>query len=116
MSNLRINMFRIFVFSLSASALFAKQAIAEPTHRSLTIDKPPLSKTLPQTINLNTASAKELASAIKGIGRRRAQAIIDYREKHGGFKQLNELSQVKGISSSFVKKHYKDLSKILIVD
>lgn len=56
-------------------------------------------------VNLNTATAKELAS-LKGIGLKKAAKIIKYREKHC-FKTLKELKKVKGIK----KKQYKKIMK-----
>ncbi|MGL5814740.1 MAG: ComEA family DNA-binding protein [Aeromonas sp.] len=47
-------------------------------------------------INLNTASADELA-ALKGIGEKKAQAIVDYREKQGKFTSVEQLEEVSGI-------------------
>ena len=46
-------------------------------------------------INLNTATAKELMT-VKGLNASRAKAIVKYRSKHGEFKSLDELKQVKG--------------------
>jgi competence protein ComEA len=42
-------------------------------------------------INLNQASVEELASQLKGIGRKRAQAIVNYRETQGPFISLEQL-------------------------
>ena len=47
-------------------------------------------------INLNTASAGEL-TALKGIGEKKAQAIIDHREKQGKFTSVDQLADVGGI-------------------
>ena len=47
-------------------------------------------------INLNTASADELA-ALKGVGEKMAQAIVDYREKQGKFTSVDQLEEVSGI-------------------
>ena len=47
-------------------------------------------------INLNTASADELAS-LKGIGEKKAQAIVDHREKQGKFTSVDQLADVSGI-------------------
>ena len=52
--------------------------------------------TLP--ININTATAVELAEAIDGVGEVRAAAIISLREELGGFTMLEQLLDVKGIS------------------
>ena len=48
-------------------------------------------------ININTASAEELTS-LKGIGEKTAQAIVEYRQKNGAFKAIEDIKNVKGIS------------------
>lgn len=52
-----------------------------------------------ETININTATQKEL-EGLKGIGAVKAQAIIAYREKHGNFQTTAELAQVDGIGNA----------------
>lgn len=47
-------------------------------------------------VNLNTASINEL-TALKGIGEKKAQAIVDYREKQGKFTTVDQLAEVSGI-------------------
>lgn len=48
-------------------------------------------------IHLNKASLQQLV-ALHGIGESKAKRILAYREKHGPFKNLAELANVKGIS------------------
>ncbi|ELO1557754.1 ComEA family DNA-binding protein [Aeromonas hydrophila] len=47
-------------------------------------------------VNLNTANINEL-TALKGIGEKKAQAIVDYREKQGKFTTVDQLADVSGI-------------------
>ena len=57
----------------------------------------------PSVVNLNTATATQIAT-LPGIGEKAAQRIIEYREKNGGFKKIEELMNVKGIGEkSFLK-------------
>jgi competence protein ComEA len=50
-----------------------------------------------QPVNVNTASAEELAEALKNVGMSKAEAIVNYREENGQFKHVDELVNVKGI-------------------
>ena len=52
--------------------------------------------------NVNTASATEL-QRVSRIGAVRAQAIIDYRNQHGPFQSLNELTRVRGIGAATIE-------------
>ena len=54
-------------------------------------------------VNVNTASPEEL-QALPGIGESRAQAIVELRTSRGGFKSLDDLSQVKGIGEATLEK------------
>ena len=47
-------------------------------------------------VNLNTATAEELMT-LSGIGEAKAEAILRYREEHGGFQKVEELMEVEGI-------------------
>jgi competence protein ComEA len=59
-------------------------------------------------INLNSASQQELQT-LKGIGPAKARAIIEYRDKHGPFKAVQDLRNVPGFGDKTVKRLENDL-------
>lgn len=61
-------------------------------------------------ININTATQEELET-LPSIGEVRAQAIIAYREEHGGFRTTDELMEVSGIG----EKIFADISPHITV-
>lgn len=61
-------------------------------------------------VNINTATQEELES-LPSIGEVRAQAIITYREEHGGFRTTDELMEVSGIG----EKIFADISPHITV-
>ncbi|MCT8343984.1 ComEA family DNA-binding protein [Photorhabdus kleinii] len=61
-------------------------------------------------VNINTASAEELAKALNGIGVKKAQGIVEYREKHGAFTTVEQLQEVQGIGPVFVERNRNKLS------
>ncbi len=54
-------------------------------------------------VNLNTASAAELAT-LKGIGPAKAQAIVEHRDKNGAFKSVDDLKLVRGIGDKMLEQ------------
>ena len=54
-------------------------------------------------VNINTATKEELTT-LKGIGDKKAQAIIDYRKKNGDFKTVEDLEKVDGIGPGTMKQ------------
>ena len=54
-------------------------------------------------VNINTADIETLQT-LTGIGEVKAQAIIDYRNKNGGFKTLEDIKNVSGIGDSVYEK------------
>jgi competence protein ComEA len=54
-------------------------------------------------VDINTANAETLSSELDGVGMSKAKAIVEYREKHGPFKNPEDLSLVKGIGDRTVE-------------
>lgn len=70
----------------------------------------PDSVRITEKININNASLLELIS-LPGIGEKKAQAIIEYREKIGSFKSKEDIKKVKGIGEGIYTK-IKDIIEI----
>ena len=72
---------------MAATLLFASQLFMSQ-----------LAFALPQdAVNINTASAAELAAVLDGVGNARAEAIVAFREANGEFKTPEDLLAVRGI-------------------
>jgi competence protein ComEA len=80
----------LFVFTADA-VVSAQKTAAKPAAAA------------PAIVNLNSATATQIAT-LPGIGEKAAQRIIEYRDKNGGFRKIEELMNVKGIGEkSFLK-------------
>jgi competence protein ComEA len=78
-----------FMLCAGGATMSAQKAAAKPASSAV--------------VNLNTATVSQIAT-LPGIGEKAAQRIIEYREKNGGFKKIEELMNVKGIGEkSFLK-------------
>lgn len=60
-------------------------------------------------VNINKADAETIAESLKGIGLKKAQAIVQYRKQNGAFKTVSELVNVKGIGEKTIKKNKSDI-------
>ncbi len=60
-------------------------------------------------VNINTAGIEELSS-LELVGEKKAQAIIDYREKNGAFRKIEEITNVDGISTVILNKNIDRLT------
>jgi len=99
----RIVMFRMMVPFAAAACLLAVKtptlsAPSKPASRTTTA-KPATGK----VVNINTASAAEL-NGLPGIGAKTAALIVEYRQKNGPFKKIEELMNVRGVGEkNFLK-------------
>lgn len=56
-------------------------------------------------VSINSASAEELAAAMNGVGIKKAEAIVSYREQYGPFSAVEQLKEVPGIGSALVERN-----------
>ncbi len=55
------------------------------------------------TVNINTATPEQL-ELLPGIGEARAKAVVSMRKQRGGFKSVDELTEVKGIGEAALER------------
>jgi len=60
-------------------------------------------------VDINSADAETISAELDGVGMAKAQAIVEYRQKHGPFKSVDELAQVKGIGERTVELNRKNI-------
>ena len=61
-------------------------------------------------VDINSATADELAKVLTGVGPAKAQAIVQYREKNGPFKAADDLTHVKGIGKATLEKNRANIT------
>lgn len=84
-----LELFKQFVrCCVMATALYAGAAIAAP-----------------ESVNVNVADAQTIAQVLKGVGLSRAQAIVEYRERNGDYRDAYELVNIKGIGERTVEQN-----------
>lgn len=60
-------------------------------------------------VNINTATVAKLTT-LKGVGQKKAEAIVNYRQKNGAFKKADDLMKVKGIGNKLFAKISSDIT------
>lgn len=94
---IRIVVAVLLVLGLGVAANAAQDA---PRRSSATA---PASGSASALVNLNTATAAQLES-LPGIGKATAERILEYRQKNGSFKKVEDLMNVRGVGEkSFLK-------------
>jgi competence protein ComEA len=94
-----INLSRVFRVCISRSLLVAALALV------------PFSLFAATPLDINTATAAELAAVMSGVGAKKAEAIIAYRDVNGRFESIEQLSEVKGIGDALLSRN-KDLLRV----
>ena len=92
-----------FVFTINTVFTFLSTAVfaAEPTDNTralmVTADYNP--------VNINSASAHQIAAALKGVGLKTTRAIVAYRKANSPFKTADSLMSVKGVGRRTLVKN-----------
>lgn len=108
---------RNMVFCCSALFLITSVSVApalaaqSQNHSSTTMAVPNTLSKQAETVNINSADIISLQK-VKGMSKKKAQAIIEYRDKNGPFKSLEDLLKVncRGIHKKWLDKISKSLS------
>jgi len=58
-----------------------------------------------EKISINEATAEQLSAAMNGVGLKKAQAIVSYREQYGPFTAVEQLKEVPGIGNSLIERN-----------
>ncbi|CAB1208550.1 ComEA family DNA-binding protein [Acinetobacter bouvetii] len=82
----------------------ARLKIPRVSTKNYYLAKPALTSATANKINLNQANLEQLQT-LSGVGLKKAEAIIAYRQKNGKFKNIEELQQVKGIGPALFAKN-----------
>lgn len=90
------------LFSVTVGSVIAAPAATPPENA---VQTAPASTANLHMVNINTASAAEIQDKLTGIGAKKAQAIVEWREKHGQFTSIEQLTEVSGIGPATVDKN-----------
>jgi competence protein ComEA len=95
--------------ALIAGAFFSAPAFSEPVKQAEAISKSASAQVANvasvSAVNINTADAVTIADHLNGIGLKKAQAIVSYREQNGPFKSVDDIVNVTGIGEATLEKN-----------
>ncbi len=81
-----------FIKTLTATVLLAFASLAQAA-----------------SVNINTASADELANALNGIGLAKANAIVEFRDSNGAFVSIEDIVLVNGIGDALLERNREQI-------
>ncbi|MFP5429388.1 MAG: ComEA family DNA-binding protein [Gammaproteobacteria bacterium] len=91
----------VFVGLLFAAAVAWPSPVERPALRAVQFVAP----SKEGKIDINAADAAALSRHLKGVGDKKAAAIVAYRDEHGPFRSLRDLEQVKGVGPVLLRKN-----------
>lgn len=87
-------MFVIVLSAIAPSMVFAESTTATSAAEEVVL-----------FVDINIDSAEKISDLLKGIGLKKAQAIVEYRETNGPFETIDDLLNVKGIGPATLEKN-----------
>ncbi|MGP4034837.1 ComEA family DNA-binding protein [Pantoea agglomerans] len=103
-----------FYLSLALGGALCHSSVSaapEPVSADVTQSSHPASKpeaaAQPQQeqVSINEATAEQLSAVMNGVGLKKAQAIVSYREQYGPFSAIQQLSEVPGIGNALIERN-----------
>ena len=96
-------MFRHVLSMIAAASLLAAMPSTNAAQTKAAPRQAPAKGSTTAVVNINTASAAEF-DTLPGIGAKTAARIVEYRQKNGPFKKVEELMNVRGVGEkNFLK-------------
>ncbi|MCK3657680.1 competence protein ComE [Pasteurellaceae bacterium Pebbles2] len=99
----------LFGVFLLSGVMFSTNALAETAPANTQAEPSPVAATqavvVGDKLNINTATAEQIQHSLIGIGAKKAEAVVQYREKHGAFTAVEQLLEVQGIGKATLEKN-----------
>jgi len=95
-----------FTLALGGALGYSSLSAAEEAEVTPALQTP---QTQHEKISINDASAEQLSAAMNGVGLKKAQAIVNYREQYGPFTAVEQLKEVPGIGNSLIERNAERL-------
>lgn len=101
--------FTLFTGAIVPSVTAQSAAATEPSTSVSTQKATEKPSSTDELVSINQATAEQLSAVMNGVGLKKAQAIINYREEYGPFTQLDQLKEVPGMGNALVDRNISRL-------
>lgn len=104
-----LSLLTISSFALSGASLAMDNNPSNKTDSSVSASQSADTKQVIESVNINSADV-ELLTQLTGVGKKKAEAIVEYREFYGKFTSAEDLLNVKGIGEKILKQNENRIS------
>lgn len=94
-----------FIVAICLVAMAATPLSAQSAEKNSPAVKKPQAVQAVAKVNINKADAKTLADTLNGVGLKKAEAIVGWRNKFGKFVRIEQLMEVKGIGEKTLERN-----------